>query len=466
MCKRHNVLLDCFLKTRGSFSKCQRRQRHNDVRYRQHINPLLLHYSVLSFHYNTMIFCRIRLSVFLLLSLAYTTTAAAASVSSVDTSTLKSLGLSRKEIKEARAQEPLEDENDEVYVEEDVDEEEEPWKTTNEDWWKDPFSVFSDDEQEEEIDESVGIIEEAESLGEDISMDEPVEEEEEEESEQQQQQQEEEEEEEKEALEEEVLEEELAVPDDDEAPPAPVKKVSPKVATPESPTATTTTNTTIEKPVVPKKKTQVKTTPAQPTADTEPKQVATAEITSSTPGPIFASPLALLVPFFPKIQNALSNVSGGLSQVPLASLAASAVIAKFCIDTVKKKNNDKKVIEHLNKNSAIQEDDASEPEESVDEILAKERNDIGEQASTEDSPSSRKAPLNDFLSRRPRLPWVQGVRDKLARTSAGQRLPSARELYAQVETLKQQLSKTEFERDSMEKEYEKASFKVRLFSFT
>ena len=189
------------------------------------------------------------------------------------------------------------------------------------------------------------------------------------------------------------------------------------MATPESPTATTTTNTTIEKPVVPKKKTQVKTTPAQPTADTEPKQVATAESTSSTPGPTFASPLALLVPFFPKIQNALSNVSGGLSQVPLASLAASAVIAKFCIDTVKKKNNDKKVIEHLNKNSAIQEDDASEPEESVDEILAKERNDIGEQASTEDSPSSRKAPLNDFLSRRPRLPWVQGVRDKLARTS-------------------------------------------------
>ena len=126
------------------------------------------------------------------------------------------------------------------------------------------------------------------------------------------------------------------------------------------------------------------------------------------------------------------------------------------------------MIEHLNtKNSAaIQDnDEASEPQESVDEILAKERDDLDEeQESAQDAPSSRKAPLNDLLSRRPRLPWVQGVRDKFARTSAGQRLPSARELYAQVETLKQQLSKTEFERDSMEKEYEKASFKVRFSS--
>ena len=205
-----------------------------------------------------MISCRIRLIAFFFLqSCAYIS--AAASVSSVDTSTLKSLGLSRREIKEARSQEALED-GEEVYVEEEVDEEEEPWKT-NEDWWKDPLAMFSDDEQEEEIDESVGIIEEAESLGEDISVDAAVEKEEEE-----------------------TLEE-LEVPEDDyQAPPAPVKQVSPKVATPESPT------TTMEKPAVSKKKTLKKTRPAKTTADADTKEVATAKSSSSS---AFASPLAL-----------------------------------------------------------------------------------------------------------------------------------------------------------------------------
>lgn len=379
------------------------------------------------------------------LTLSCLASLARGSVSQVDTGTLRSLGLSRKEIKEARSSEPIENvEEEEVMIEEEVDDEEEPWKS-NEDWWMDPLAMFSDDEEEEmlqeEIDESVPIITEAESLGDDIAVDEVDESVDDVEAE-------------------EIVdadEKSASLLDDDEI----SEEAEDSLMTPEeSPEVASSPKTTalskrvdtdsVSEPVVEAKPSK-KAIPAK-SKTTESQQVSQSDGGSNS---AITSPLALLVPLIPKLQGALSNV-------PLTQLAASAIVVTFGINTVKNKRLGKREADNEKYSDEVDEEgELSEDLEDDSVDLSDNDEEEDEEEQEEASPESTKPQHRNENARRFVRPgWIREVRDKFARTPSGERIPSARELYAQVQTLEKSLEQAKTERDAMEQEYEKASFQV------
>jgi hypothetical protein len=329
------------------------------------------------------------------------------------------MGLSRKEIKEVVSGEVIEEEEAEIM--EEVDDEEEPWKS-NEDWWKDPLSMFSDDEEEEEetipkaVKDEVPVAEEKITeamIVEEGIINEPVVEEEIID---------------KPMVEEEIKEEPMILEEriedsmiEDEIIEKPKEVLPVKVAEPPE--------------VVPEMVTKME-------KKAEAKIVERKSDTSS-----LASPLALLLPLMPKVQVALSSV-------PVVQLAASAVVAKFMVESVMTKLSSKRE-EYLHDEESSVSADALEDrrlssDDDLDELVPVETPELAAEAATRLTSASRRSKPS----------WVHGVGGIFTRTSDGRRIPPARDLLEQVELLRVHVTKVESERDIMEKEYEKTSFQV------
>ena len=400
--------------------------------------------------------CRIQLGVLSLCWLA----SVASSSTTVDKATLRSMGLSRKEIKEIAAGEAIE-EDDEGLVEEEVDEEE-SWKSKD-DWWKDPLSMFSDDEEEEaveEIDESLDIIEEAESLGENI-----VEEEEDveeaagllEDIEEPEATSAETPTPKKFAKVQPVEEEEIKSEPVEEAKPVEEKKIKSEPVEEAKPVEEKMIKSEPAQEVKLVEEKKIKSEPAQEVKPVETRRIKSESQVVETRKPSGSTgtqPLALLIPLLPKLQSALKGAPAVLAGVPVIQLAASAVVAKFCIDSVKNKRSNKKENDHDEYFDDMGDEDVSEPTEIFDDQIGNMSDgEEDEQAESSIQPTGEARTLTRT--------WMQGVADRFARVRSGQRLPPARDLQSQVDALKMSLSKVESERDTMEKEYEKTSSQVR-----
>jgi hypothetical protein len=335
------------------------------------------------------------------------------------------MGLSRKEIKEVVSGEVIEEEEAEII--EEVDDEEEPWKS-NEDWWKDPLSMFSDDEEEEEetipktVKDEAPVVEEKISeemiVKEDI-VDEPV-------------------------VEEEIIHE-------------PVEEIIDEpMAEEELMEEPMVQEEIIEDPIVEEEIVE-KPKEVVPVEVAEPKEVVpeiVTKIEKNTEAKIVerkcdrssvASPLALLVPLMPKIQVALSSV-------PVVQLAASAVVAKFMVESVMTKLSS-------NKEEYLHDEESSVSADALDDRLVPSDDDLDELEPVE-TPESTTEATRMTASRRTKPSWAQGVGGIFTRASDGRRIPPARDLLEQVESLRAHVAKVGSERDIMEKEYEKASFQV------
>ena len=342
-------------------------------------------------------FSRIRMGVLSLCWLASVTS----SSTTVDTATLRSMGLSRKEIKEVVSGEIIEEDEPEII--EEVDEVEEPWKS-NADWWKDPLSMFSDDEED-----VMGKEEIIPSKGQEVITEEPIVEEEIVEVQD-------------EITEEPVVNEEIIEVQDEiiEEPMVEEKIIEDQDEITEVPEP--------EKEVVQGIVQKVKREDQA--------------VERKSDGRV-ASPLALLVPLMPKVQFDLSSV-------PVMQLAASAVVAKVLIESVMTKVKKEKYLAH--------EGSSVSPDTSEGRI-ASSAGDLDDFEPVETSEMTT-GTTKIIESRRSRSSWMRGVGDMFARAPDGRRIPSARDLLEQVESLRAKISKVESERDIMEKEYEKASFQV------
>lgn len=322
----------------------------------------------------------------------------------VDTATLRSMGLSRKEIKEVVSGEIIEEEEPEIV--EEVDEVDEPWKS-NADWWKDPLSMFSDDEED-----VMGKEEIIPSTVEEVITEEPIVEEEIVEVQD-------------EIIEEPMVEEEVIEVHDE----------------------------IIEKPMVEEDIIQVRDEiieKAMPEKEVEAgivqkveKKDQTEMVERKSDSSRVTSPLALLVPLIPKVQFDLSSI-------PVMQLAASAVVAKVVIESVMTK---------LKKEEYLSHEGSSVSPDTSKERIASSKDDLDDFEPVE-KPETTTEATKMIESHRSRSSWMRGVGDMFARTPDGRRIPSARDLLEQVESLRANISKVESERDIIEKEYEKASFQV------
>jgi hypothetical protein len=323
------------------------------------------------------------------------------------------MGLSRKEIKEVVSGEVIEEEEAEII--EEVDDEEEPWKS-NEDWWKDPLSMFSDDDEEEAetipkaVKEEAPVVEEKateEMIVKERIINDSV-------------------------VEEEIIDE-LLVEDEIMEEPMIKEEVMEEPMIKEE----IMEDSVIEEEVVEKPKEEI-------VAAMETKAKANTVGRKSYSSSV-ASPLALLVPLMPKVQVALSSV-------PVVQLAASAVVAKFMVESVMTKLSSKK-------EEYLQDDESSVSANALEERRVPSDDDLDELVPVE-TPESTTEATRMTASRRSKPSWVHGVGGIFTRASDGRRIPPARDLLEQVESLRAHVTKVESERDIMEKEYEKASFQV------